>query len=201
MPRAGLRNVKTSRRRENLGLVQHAGKRGGEALRETVDHRKHSAKARRIDHGKRPLLRTRADARTSSSTVVMARRSELARNVGKLEPADSPSASGRHLRQVAAMHHRPDRCGRPPNCTFRSSGLELSVCVELLPSTAGRVRRHVDRRVAWPFGFAVRAVQFSTGGGTGPAQLDETARHPLCDCVLNHASTSASLYVHQARWR
>lgn len=34
---------------------------------------------------------------------------------------------------MAAKHRTPDRCGRPLNCAFRSSGLELPVCVVLLP--------------------------------------------------------------------
>lgn len=44
-----------------------------------------------------------------------------------------PIAVVRDRRVVAVKHRPPDRCGRPLNSTLRSSGLELPLCVVLLP--------------------------------------------------------------------
>jgi hypothetical protein len=63
----------------------------------------------------------------SCSTGYGSKQSERPRQTGSRKAA-------RHQRQLLAVkHHPPDRCGRPLYCTLRTSGLELPVCVLLLP--------------------------------------------------------------------
>jgi hypothetical protein len=53
----------------------------------------------------------------------------------------TPEPDSREHPIMAVKHRSPDRCGRPLNFAFRSSGLELPVCVVLPP---------VDRRPRTP---------------------------------------------------